>query len=239
MTTSNEAPMLPRQHSDPVAYQKIAKIVEDAIRLYRDNIDADAANAERAVTILLHCVELVGLQDHHPDEFREIKRSLGFGDGKRGTYNTSERPAREVVRLVLRFEKNRSRITRYAQALSHLLMVMDGEPDLAEYIVEKGGLNGCARAWREYKAEMKPAAESDQSESTAPEPTVETIPVKVPIKPTLCLHDPEGFVEEVPADLAATVIAQMLARRTVKIDSKLNAIYGSPSPGSANPQAEG
>ncbi len=205
--------MLHAQHSDAIAYQKIAKIVEDATSLYRDNIDADAASAERAVTILLHCVDLAGLHAHHPNEFRGIKRSFGFGDGKRGTYNTTEHVAREVVKLVLRFEKNRSQITRYAQALNHLLMVIEQEPDLDDYIVEKGGLTGCARAWREYKAEMKPAAESDQSDSTAQETTVESIRMDVPSKPTLCLLDPEGFVEEVPADLAATLITQMLSRR--------------------------
>lgn len=214
MPASSETPMLHRQHSDPVAYQKIVRIIEGATNLYRENLDADAASAERAVTILKHCVELAGLQANHADEFREVKRGLGFGDGKRGTYNTPERPAREVVKLVLRFEKNRSRTTRYTQALCHLLMVKENQPDLDGYFAEKGGLNGCARAWREYKAEMTPAADSDQSDSVDQQTTVESIRVDVPSEPTLCLLDPEGFIEEVPADLAATLIAQMLARRT-------------------------
>jgi hypothetical protein len=85
--------------------------------------------------------------------------------------------------------------------------------DLAEYITEKGGLNECAKALREYKAKMKPAAEPNQNDDEPEETTVESVRIDVLTKPTLCLIDAEGFVEKVPAALAATLIAQMLARR--------------------------
>lgn len=213
MSDSTDAPKFTGEHSyDAHALRQIQTLVDETTELYRDSMTEEVSISERAILILTKCASLMQMHRDSPAEFREIKRRLGYGDGKRGTYNVSEREAREVVKLVLRFEKTRSLITKYTHALSHLSMV--DEADIDGYIREKGGLNACAKAWREYKSDLV-----SEQPKPVPEPEPESVPgrgqirIDPPKAPALYFCDPDGFAEEVPAELAGQLIATLLERR--------------------------
>ena len=196
-------------------HQQMIAITGQIEELNKLVIESDKQNKSRSIDILVLCVALAKLRDQNPDSFEALKKGYGVGGAKRGTYNRPGMECRQIVAIALRHQLDRRVISTYGQALAHIL-TLDVGPKLREEIELLGGLNGCAKAHREYMRDMRRSDEGEPEQS--PEDGTEQhgkdeITIETPSKITLYVVDPQGFAAPVAPEIGERMIAEINAHR--------------------------